>query len=50
VNVRNRSYAIAADVTIDSARASGVLFAHDQAGVSGGSRHASTAASTVLWK
>jgi hypothetical protein len=28
VNVRNRSYAISADVTIDSAGASGVLFAH----------------------
>jgi hypothetical protein len=28
VNVRNRSYAIAADVTLDSKDASGVLFAH----------------------
>jgi arylsulfatase A-like enzyme len=28
VNVRNRSYAIAADVTIDTAEAGGVLFAH----------------------
>jgi arylsulfatase A-like enzyme len=28
VNIRNRSYGIAADVTIDSAGASGVLFAH----------------------
>ena len=28
VNIRNRSYAISADVTIDSAKAGGVLFAH----------------------
>jgi hypothetical protein len=28
VNIRNRSYAISADVTIDSAAAEGVLFAH----------------------
>jgi hypothetical protein len=41
---------ISADVTIGSAGASGVLFAHDQPGVPGGGRHASTAASTVLWK
>ena len=28
VNIRNRSYSISADVTIDSAKAGGVLFAH----------------------